>query len=421
MDPYEPGLKMTLDFLIKSIDKRNLTGYFPFILLDGFFGVELYRQILSTLRKALIEHPGDENLKALAFDFYTGNDLSPWVSDLPNLILKNPPPSKGNLPLLPQTYRLLKALSKLSGRSTLARYRLSLKGGVSGLSFDPNILPSLVSQKWVTTSGTCFIRMSTPTFGRACFWDKPQIVPEFLAYLDVLKNEGKTHTYINLQDHRRPILGDRSGFVDGLRLLGIQNEFYRSEILKSLEHRYPGVFTYRYLSKDSLFYHQKGPRFGKKQDVSDFISDFWKEITKNGQTWILSPEFVLSIQCFLFPNARYLEPKEKRAFIEIVYGFLVLAQCGRSHFANISCKDAIDRAGCLHGLIWFMTATLRPTLPPGLEAALFSDALSVKHRPLLASRFKRFYEAALIWQAAISGPQRCLGMEMLEKHPVPSL
>jgi hypothetical protein len=91
------------------------------------------------------------------------------------------------------------------------------------------------------------IRLGTPTRqvdGHLPNSSTAEIIPEFRAFLELYRSQGKSHLYVNLQNSQMRSLHS--------------DESKRCEAIAGLEEAYPDNFIYVGLSKDSNFYWQRG-------------------------------------------------------------------------------------------------------------------------------------------------------------------
>jgi hypothetical protein len=180
--------------------------------------------------------------------------------------------------------------------------------------------------------------------------------PEFKGYLTWLKNNGKKHLYISLQN-------------DKGKWIGQGDETGRNQAIKDAEYEFKGTFYAVVLAQDSRFYKQenaKGEPLGTQQ-ADQFIKEFYNEMLVKANTgfyfpngWKTEPNFQKSIDLLLhqvhevfFNKKEDLTLQEKKDFIEIFYAYLsaFLIYWSNADNVNISCKDAMDRAGKSNSLL----------------------------------------------------------------------
>jgi len=189
-----------------------------------------------------------------------------------------------------------------------------------------------------------FLRMGTPTIEGLTGLAK--ITPEFKAYLDDLAFRKEQHLYISLQKRD----GNEAG-----RTLALQN-LQREPDRKN--------FKLVVLAQDSSFYKQKGRGI---QDADTFKKEFFLQMLEKEGSGFYFPEkwknkrkfqdklknLLDDVHYVLFSNKVNLEKQEKLDFIEVYYAYLsiFLSDYSQAGSINISCKDAIDRAGKLNSLV----------------------------------------------------------------------
>lgn len=223
--------------------------------------------------------------------------------------------------------------------------------GATNIGFDPHLttnLPYTLGELQMAgpdgaSRNVSLLRMGTPTMSG--YAGGTSIIPEFDFYLRSLKNQNKNYLYVSLQDFRA---GHTSGDIT------------RNQTIKALEEKYPGTFHFVVLAQDSNFYKQQSG-VNLRHEVNEFFQEFKEQMLADGQgfyfpqQWKDDPEFVESldkIMCNTFEalydeKPRYFSVEEKRDFIEIYYAYLelFLIEYSKADALNITCKDAIDRAG----------------------------------------------------------------------------
>lgn len=321
-----------------------------------------------------------------------------------------------------------KALSQGTKKLNESLYNKALQGyhgGVTWSDFDLNYTISLPSVKFTVVDKKSrhkvkFIRMSTPNIGSD---DQSYIAPEFLAYLRSLKSRRLKHVYINLQDNRNISFKSSNNAKDMLRSVGINYDYFRSKALEDLNKNDELKDTVEVisLSKDNDFYNQTGVYHSTQEEPLKFLNKFSEILfnTKGSgyhfpEKWLknhsqekkdLNHIFALLMD-LLFPNKNILTTDDKQVFIEIAYFFIADYASRRVYSINLSCKDGIDRAGSSNALAYFLYSlveALENRLSKkdfkiridSLNGVIFSDALLVKKRVILYSRFKNFKKASL--------------------------
>lgn len=297
-------------------------------------------------------------------------------------------------------------------KSSFTRFKDSYRGLTVWSKFDPHMEGGLPNYKYGVldkeNKETHFLRLSTPTLGKN---KKPRLAPEFRAFLHYLKRHKLKHTYISMQDRRSFGLRTANKKREYLKAFGVDCETHRARLLESLNHdpSLKGVLEVVTLSKDSLFYLQKG-EFSGKEEKRKFFSDYVFFLKNNGEGYYFplswkSKKINLLISRFdkllktLFPHKNILTRKDKRLFIELSYLVVVDFVQEDSFSVNITCKQGIDRAGCSYALLYLITFLLNDTESfrgrtslEGFLSVLFNDVLSMRKREVSPGRFKVFYE-----------------------------
>jgi hypothetical protein len=185
-----------------------------------------------------------------------------------------------------------------------------------------------------------FIRMGSPTIDPNP--TEAIVSPEFKAFLMKKKLMGENHFYVSLQ-------------------MPWEHEANRTKALIELQKEFSN-FKIVVLTQDSDFYKQqkefaienepfekfKGTfmdqMFNQPLDDSGYyIPDEWKK----DETFKVEVESIMDdARYLLFPDKENLSIQDKKDLIEISYALLTLYMLRKSNAntANITCKDAIDRA-----------------------------------------------------------------------------
>lgn len=280
--------------------------------------------------------------------------------------------------------------------------------GTFNVHFDPH-LQSNVPFVWGTfqmpnaqgeNKEVTLMRLGSPTNEG---WGNPQINEEFRAYIQHLQFEGKCHLYVSLQN-------DTPG-----------KEAARSAAIKELQNEFPGTFYAVVLDQDSSFYKQK-KEFGAETMKADvFIDQFMQRMTgsntgfyfpeawKGGPTGIFEPtaEHPVCVRSILklvhqtaFASKADLTVAERKNFIEVAYAFLelFLVQQSGADSLNISCKDAIDRAGKNNSLLFYLMMILQNKDEDSVcqhrhRVLTEAPALLVKKQPIIHERWVRLVGA----------------------------
>lgn len=189
-------------------------------------------------------------------------------------------------------------------------------------------------------------RIGCPTRDGLGLTSFAQITLEFRAYMESCRLRGERHLYISLQNEESKWVG---------------YEAHRNDALKVLQQEYPNTFYFVVLDQDSAFYHQIGEFDMFSLKTSIFLEQLEARMFKTdgnfyfSSAWLQDPAFnrlckrtmqtTLAILFGTTPDTMDLQ--QRKDFIEIFYAIFVLqlARYANAQKMNISCKDAIDRAG----------------------------------------------------------------------------
>lgn len=259
-----------------------------------------------------------------------------------------------------------------------------------------------------------FIRMPTPTIGSG---PQTRIADEFLGYLDYLKKRKLKHLYFSYQDNRPTPIHRIKNMRGIFKLIGMNDESYRTRVLEDLNNRadYKEVVTVLSLSKNSKFYHQEEKTYDTaKEFIREFLQKLFAVETNNGYflpNKIVNNEFFGKAKDILnkvHQLAFFAKPKltveERQNFIEIAYVLLTEQLSQTAYSVNHTCKSGIDRAGGVHALIYSATVLMNLTSEQQdkisiyeklqhIPQVLFEDALYNKAREITSIRMRRFESA----------------------------
>lgn len=276
--------------------------------------------------------------------------------------------------------------------------------GHLNINFDPHLqgnIPFVLGIVNIANKAVKLLRMGTPTI-EGGVWSTAEINPEFKGYVNVLKLENKKHLYISLQNDKKKgsFTGDESG---------------RNGAIKGLAKEFPENFFAVVLAQDSNFYKQvdsQGKDLGD-ENANDFKADFFKQLVgiNTGfyfpDTWKQDPQFKLGLKKLLedvqeavYPGKEALTRQEKQDFIEIYYAYLALFLMNYSEAdnVNITCKDAIDRAGKLNSLVLQLIMTIQgragdKDYQRKHQVLTHAPAFLVKAQAIIGSRRNRLMSA----------------------------
>lgn len=296
-----------------------------------------------------------------------------------------------------------------------------LLGTLIWAPFDPTAMGNITYKKFDMTlrhrkDAMHFIRMASPTIGSN---SDTIISPEFLGYLDYLKNHKKTHTYFNYQDNYKLKASSITNLSRLGKIMGIANETHRAKQLESLNYNndYKDTIQVVTLAKNSNFYWQNGDQ---PNQADEFKNKFIRKIFHEERKGYFFPRNLLnndfknnireildSIHNLVFSNREKLSFEERQDFIEIAYYFISGLISKDSFSVNHTCKSGIDRAGGANALIY--TATLIQYILENedltqemhqeilllihkVPSQLLSDALFNKGREIKFERLDRFIQ-----------------------------
>ncbi len=235
------------------------------------------------------------------------------------------------------------------------------------------------------------LRLGTPT-QESHYLMEAAIIPEFRGFITALSRRHARHLYVSLQ---RPT-GNEAGRTKSLR-----------EYASSMS----PVFSFVLLNNDCAFYKQKG-KFEASQSSDAFMDEFMRQLTQTTDFFL--PEALKSDEQFMretvqvmkyvhthvFDETPNLALDERKDFIEIFYALFVLflVRCLGVDSYNVSCKDAIDRAGKTNALIFqclliFLDLGNSPSHKRILTTFTHAPAFFVQKRAILKSRKERLISA----------------------------
>lgn len=244
------------------------------------------------------------------------------------------------------------------------------------------------------------LRFGSPTIEGAYTDPTAKINPEFENYIRQLKATGKKHLYFSLQNFIPKGFGDETA---------------RNTALLQLAGKYPETFHFVCLAQDSAFYKQKAP-FGEETpspadfsqqfvaqifDLDKAVSGFYlPESLKTAPFREESKALLDAVIKALYPNAEHLDKQQKMDAIEVFYAAfeLLIMRKLEPDFMNITCKDAIDRAGKNNGLLSRLMAILHQRAESQehlqeMKVITHSGAWVVKKQAVLHSRRTRLISA----------------------------
>ncbi|MFT4552929.1 MAG: hypothetical protein ACI9S8_001561 [Chlamydiales bacterium] len=284
--------------------------------------------------------------------------------------------------------------------------------GSSNLNFDPNMqcnIPYVLADVDLLMADhgekqLRLLRMGSPTMEG--FREGAEVTPDFRAFLYDRKRQDKKHVYISLQSSiPKPFyFGDETG---------------RNKAIRELEIEFPDTFTCVILDQNSHFYEHPGQGDNSAEAFKDeFIGKMLGQPEVTGfyfpAKWKSEPGFRQELKS-LFDKTHTLvfsdgeAPKgtltvqEKKDFIEIYYAFLSLhiLQKSGADSANISCKDAIDRAAKTNTLLLKLIMIMQGKGQDSesgriLKKTAHAPALMVKKQAIIGGRRRRLISALTV-------------------------
>ncbi|MDP1836352.1 MAG: hypothetical protein Q8K75_10565 [Chlamydiales bacterium] len=328
---------------------------------------------------------------------FQGNRMYEYCENLVTKAMRYRSPSDAaNLPF-EQQFHAIDNLSPEFAANRLAVNFGKLKGTIN-VNFDPhretNTPYANYSFDYAGKERTN-LRFGTPTWEG--YWYSASVVPEFKAFLDALKLEGKKHLYINLQNRNPKYIGDESGRCNALEKLAVE---------------YPETFFIATFAQDSRFYKQSEQY--KDMDVAhQFLAAFEDQMfvdpksgfhfSKNlmhGENRKILTDALHDVHREVFGGRDKLSLAERQAFIEIAYSLMTLRllEISGADTYNLSCKDAIDRGGKCSSLLFYIAGLLND-MTNDLDfkqehmTVTHAPALIVKKQAIIHSRRERLLQA----------------------------
>lgn len=225
-------------------------------------------------------------------------------------------------------------------------------GGHFNFRFDPHLqgnIPFALGEIELEGKPVRLLRMGTPTI-QADPRESAQINPEFCTYLQSLAFEDKKHLYVSLQNDIPKIHGDETGRNAAIKALQTDFPNFRSVVLAQDSHFYKQSDLFENVNLWSGFKkHFDNQMFGTKNHGFYFPDELRNEGTFRNESMALLDQ----MKDVLFPEKTSLTKEERLDLIELYYAVFVLYLAKKTNvdFVNVSCKDAIDRAGKTNSLI----------------------------------------------------------------------
>jgi hypothetical protein len=301
------------------------------------------------------------------------------------------------------------------GAMRIAVEKGKLQGTVN-VKFDPNKQSNvpyvLVDIDCLTGSGeekkVRLLRMASPTIEG--FLTEAIVNPEFKAFLIDRRRKRKHHTYISLQS-----VIPRPGSLPNTKALG--DETGRNTAIRKLEDEFSDTFTFVILDQDSKFYTEPagdeecttvsfkdlflGQLLGLPKETGFYFPEKWiREETFREELEKVFDDVHKLIFAEDGGSKVVLDLQERKDFVEIYYAFLILhiLQKTSSDSANISCKDAIDRAAKTNTLLLKIVMIIEgkgddAEAQKMLQKMAHAPALMVKKQAIIRKRRERLLSA----------------------------
>ena len=276
-------------------------------------------------------------------------------------------------------------------RAVTLIHRLSSQVDTKEFPFDPILqgnIPFRFPSYCPNQKSIQLLRFATPTAAGS-------ITPEFKGFIQKTHLEGKKHVYFSLQSR------------EGL-------EGVRNKALYELSQSYPEAFKLIILDKNSHFYQQHGKEWDQPTMDTDVFKDkFLEELTQGflpfteGANFYFPPElqqYLVPVlknlmqltENIFFPEQEQLSKQDRLNFITLYYGLLELAilRIVDPDSANITCKDAIDRAGEGNSILFQLVSILEKRTNSDdyledLAAVTQWPAFSAKKQGIITSEGRR--------------------------------
>lgn len=397
----EEKYRISLETIQKSliqIPEGSLTISLREILDGGAAIRNKYKCIVALLR----ENQSNEDVPVIAFNRFYKTILYPHCRELVTTAMESVLPYSSVIPLfhLPFDTQFY-AIDNMWGELGAKRIDVAIRNilAVTNTHFDPyscTNVPFVWYSVPVEGMMRLCLRMGSPTIQEV--FQKTHIAPEFEAALESAASNGLIHCYINLQNRAEKV---------------VCGENTRTEAIENLSERYPRTAYIASLPQDTHFYHQTGVYSFPVMDSVVFMSEFELEMFERGNdSFFFSSNFCNTdlrkklLECLqdvhraVFDSNEELTLSERRVFIEIAYALFVLKLLivSQANFFNITCKDAIDRAGKTNSILFYilglMTGIAQTDEFKEQHMILtHAPALLVKKQAIIPSRRKRFLEA----------------------------
>lgn len=227
---------------------------------------------------------------------------------------------------------------------------------------------------------------------------KRKIIPEFYNYLNALSKNNGRHLYVNHYQRHEKVKPDVACLIESLETDPI----------------YGGNVQVVSISRNSPFYYQeKG--YEDLSDASEFKTQFFLKMFEDPETgdyywskslddtqWRETASSLLDeVHNVYFSSRHSLTLPERLQFIEIAYAKIIRALIHQLQpdVVNITCAVSIDRGPAAYSLLYLEDLLQNKSRIDSddlqsIAVFVLSPGLTVHNRPLHASRFERFLQAA---------------------------
>lgn len=339
-------------FLNKIESFMQLIDTQPFTLEEKRSYHQEFLRILRELLKERESYDPGEN-QAIVLSIQWIDELTYWMYTTPQL--------------LPQYREFLQTRDLLPGREEIAGREFAeiIADSFAKIRNNPKFKGSIHPHKGILDShldgyvpfflfrafSVPFILLPRPLIDYK-EENRSEVAPEFLRYLSDLTSKGQKHLYINVM--KRASSGETK-YWSFMETLELNPEWKESFWLVTLDKRSDFYWQENQYSNCSIAEdfkkHFMNKFFEKSIDESLFKWPQQLEIAP----WKLYCQVLLnSIHKTLFDDKKSLTRQERLDFIEIAYIRIIQSLCEiiRPDFANISCRDSIDRGPSLLSLLY---------------------------------------------------------------------
>ena len=276
--------------------------------------------------------------------------------------------------------------SKLSGEYDI-NFDPHYQGNIPYVLFDVPVMDLKGNPKEVR-----IIRTGCPTIGYNPW--QSEVNPEFRGFMQSTKAQGKKHLYVSLQ-----------------KMHGAEKN--RNETLKAFQKEFPDTFDFCVIAQDSNWYKQS-LEFEKKNNAQEFKDNFLNQMLQDPHSGYYFPDqwkndsvFTKGVKDLMeyihqdvFAGKEELSLEERQDFIESYHAALqlFLIRYSQVDTVNITCKDAVDRAGKENTKLFdFITILLdqenRLDRQSESKTIMLTPSFFAKKRVMIKAKKKRLLQA----------------------------